>query len=87
MARLFPNEIRITEHRRKIAIRFDDGSEELAFFHKWTNREDCGDCALVEMKDGTMKYCPVRYMRFLPVDNEISAKELEKIYRECGVLK
>ena len=82
----FPHEIAITYHRRKIAITKGDLTERLGFFHKWTENGD-EDFALVENVEGDLEYVPVHAIRFLPVDNEIAPKELEKIYQEIGILK
>lgn len=78
-----PDEITIVTERRKVAIRKSNGIEYLGFFHKWT--ED--NYALVEDADGWVKCIPANEFRFLPVDNEIEAHELEKIYCEIGLLK
>lgn len=78
-----PNEITIVTERRKVAILKGERAEQLGFFHKWT--ED--NYALVENTDGHVKCIQASEFRFLPVDNEVEAHELEKIYREIGLLK
>ena len=78
-----PGEITIVTERRKVAIMKGDGTERLGFFHKW----NIDDFAIVENTEGRIEYLRSFEFRFLPVDNEFGAHELEKIYREIGLLK
>ena len=83
---LLPHEIKITTEHRQIAITKGDHTERLGFFHKWS--EKCGeDYALIENTDGQLEYIHPEVMRFLPIGNEMAPKELEKTYREIGILK
>jgi hypothetical protein len=82
---MLPHEITMTIHCRKVAIMKGDGTERLGFFHKWSENGD-DDYALVENTEGCMEYVPVHAFRFLPVDDEIKATELEKIYHEIGLM-
>ena len=85
MARL-PHEITFTVERRQAAVMQDDGTEKLGFFHKWTK---CGndDFALVENAEGIIEYIPPHALRFLPIGDEIAPKQLEKMYKELGLIK
>ena len=86
---VLPHEIAITTHRRKIAFPYpnrDSQTERLGFFHKWTTN-GTGDYALVEMTDGKMTYIRCDCVRFLPVDDEMLPSEMEKAYRQMGLLK
>lgn len=83
---ILPHEIKITNHRRQVAITKGDLTERLGFFHKWTENGD-EDFALVENAEGGLEYVPVHAMRFLPIEDDIAPKELEKIYRDIGILK
>lgn len=80
-------EITITVERRHVGILCADGVEKLGFFHKWTyDNQLKKDVALVEMADGWMEYFNTDVIRFLPIGDEIHPKELEKTYRELGIL-
>lgn len=83
---LLPHEITITTERRQVAITKGDGSESLGFFHKWSENGD-EDFALVENAEGHLEYISPEAMRFLPIGNKMAPKELEKTYREIGILK
>ncbi len=86
MATLLPNEIEIVMHRREIAIINNDGTERLAFFHKWNV---CGDddYALVENTGGRLEYVRPEKIRFLFVDDEVLPELIEKSYHDMGILK
>lgn len=86
MAMLPPNEMTVIFERRQVAITKGDGTERLGFFHKWTENGD-DDFALVENTDGTLEYIPPHAIRFLPVDDDIAPKELEKAYKNLGIIK
>ena len=83
---ILPHEIAFTFERRQVAITKGDGTERLGFFHKWS---ECGDddFALVENAEGKLEYIPPHAMRFLPVGDDVAPKELEKIYKEHGIIK
>lgn len=83
---ILPHEITFTMHRRKVAILDKGFTERLGFFHKWTENGD-DDYALIENTDGFLEYIPVHMFRFLPLDDEVNPKELEKIYHEFGLMK
>lgn len=83
---MIKDEITVRMERRKIAVRLPNGAERLGIFHKWTEF-DGKDFALVEAVDGAMDYVPVNQIRFLPVENKITMKELETVYRQHGLLK
>jgi hypothetical protein len=90
MAKLF-QDITVKVKRRQVAVRMPDGSERLGFFHKWSELKlpvsGTQDRALVEAPDGTITYVDAHCIRFLPIGDEISAEELETMYRENGILK
>lgn len=81
-----PYEIAIVMHRRQIAITNNDGTERLAFFHKWN---ECGDddYALVENTGGRLEYVRPEKIRFLFVDDDVLPEVLEKTYHDIGILK
>ena len=83
---MFPKDIKIIRERRQVAIMMGDMTERLGFFHKWTENGD-EDFALVENAEGGLEYVPVHAMRFLPIEDDIAPKKLEKIYRDIGILK
>jgi hypothetical protein len=86
MMAILPHEIIITTERRQIAIMMGDHTERLGFFHKWSENGD-EDYALVENTEGHLEYIHPEAIRFLPIGNEVIPKELEKIYRNIGILK
>ena len=79
--------ITIEMERRHVAYLDGSRKEKLGFFHGWSVQSVADDLALVETTEGHMILVSAGSLRFLPVGNDIYAPDLEKMYREIGLLE